>query len=511
MCFEVKERDLAGRIGLLRTRRGVLETPTLMPVVNPVKNTISPSELKEEFGFNLIITNAYIILKHYGKDAKDVHEITGFDGTIMTDSGAYQLLIYGGIDTTPEEIVRFQERIHSDIGVILDVPTGGFANREEAEQTVRETIRRAKESISWREDGTMLWAGPIQGGRYLDLVEECARAMGDLDFQIHPLGSPTQIMEGYDYQTLVDMIVTAKRVLPPERPLHLFGAGHPMMLSLAVALGCDLFDSAAYALFAKDGRYMTQVGTMRVDELEELPCSCPICVKRNVEDLVEVPKEERVGLLARHNLYIVVEELRSIRESIREGTLWEHLESRCRTHPKLYEGMKRLSEYKEYLEYNDPIINKTLRGLFFYDEVSMFRPEVYRYKERIFSRYSRPKGKDILILMPMPDEKPFNRSKIYKLLKKTLENRDDMHICFYGDPFGVVPSELSETFPLSQFESAIGLGRGWRESVEAFLASKGYREAFILGERVKGAKTIDSIEELERLSDFLEERNEGGG
>lgn len=503
MCFEVKERDLAGRIGALRTRRGVLETPTLMPVVNPVKNTIRPAELKEEFGFNLIITNAYIILKHYGMEAKDVHEITGFDGTIMTDSGAYQLLIYGGIDTNPEEIVRFQERIRSDIGVILDLPTGGFATREEAEQTVRETIRRAKESILWREDETMLWAGPIQGGRYLDLVEECARVMGGLDFHIHPLGSPTQIMEEYDYLTLVDMIVTAKRALPPERPLHLFGAGHPMMLSLAVALGCDLFDSAAYALFAKDGRYMTESGTMRLEEMEELPCSCPICVKRNVEDLVDLPKEERKGLLARHNLYVVAKELRGIRESIREGTLWEHIESRCRTHPKLYQGLKRLSEHKGYLEYNDPMVNKVMRGLFFYDEVSMIRPEVCRYKERIASRYGRPKGKEILLLIPMPEEKPFNKSKIYKLVKKILGDREDVHVCFYGDPFGVVPSELSETFPLSQFESAIGLGKVWRESAEAFIASKGYREVFILGERLKGAKTINSVEEIQSCLKLL--------
>lgn len=506
MCFEVKERDLGGRIGTLRTRRGVLETPTLMPVVNPVKNTIRPAELKDEFGFDLIITNAYIILKHYGKGAGDVHEITGFDGTIMTDSGAYQLLIYGGIDTTPEEIVRFQERIRSDIGVILDVPTGGFATKQEAEQTVKETIRRARESISWREDDTMLWAGPVQGGRYLDLLEFCARAMGELDFHIHPLGSPTQIMEEYDYATLVDMIVTAKRALPPERPLHLFGAGHPMMLSLAVALGCDLFDSAAYALFAKDGRYMTQSGTMRVDELEELPCSCPICAKRDAEDFAEVTKEEREGLLARHNLYVVVEELRSIRESIREGTLWEHVETRCRTHPKLYGGLKRLLDYREYLERNDPLVNRVVRGLFFYDEVSMCRPEVYRYKERIASRYSRPKGKDILLLVPMPEEKPFTKSKICKSVKDLFKDREDVHVCFYGDPFGVVPSELSETFPLSQFESAIGLGKAWRESAEAFIATKGYKEVFVLGQEIKGAKTINSLEELKRLLDPLGSR-----
>lgn len=507
MCFEVKERDLGGRIGALRTRRGVLETPTLMPVVNPFKNAIRPRELKEKFGFNLIITNAYIIWKRYGNEVADVHEITDFDGSIMTDSGAYQMLIYGEIDITPEEIVRFQERIHSDIGVILDVPTGGFATREEAEQTVIETIRRAKKSISLREDQTMLWAGPIQGGRHLDLLEMCAKAMGELDFQIHPLGSPTQIMEEYDYSTLVDMIVTVKKVLPPERPLHLFGAGHPMMLSLAVALGCDLFDSAAYALFAKDDRYMTQSGTLRLRELKELPCSCPVCVGLSAEDMKEMTKEEREGLLARHNLYVIVEELRGIREAIREGTLWEHIESRCRTHPMLYRGLKRLSKYREFLEFNDPVVNKVVRGLFFYDEISMLRPEVWRYKKRIAARYRRPEGKDILLLVPMPEEKPFTKSNIYKLVRTALGNKDVVHVCFYGDPFGIVPSELSETFPLSHFESSLGLGRAWREGVESFISSQKYKEVFILGEKLNGAMTIDSIEEIERYSKLLKETN----
>jgi predicted RNA-binding protein len=169
--------------------------------------------------------------------------------------------------------------------------------------------------------------------------------------------------------------------------------------------------------------------------------------------------------------------------------------------PKLYGGLKRLLDYREYLERNDPLVNRVVRGLFFYDEVSMCRPEVYRYKERIASRYSRPKGKDILLLVPMPEEKPFTKSKICKSVKELFKDREDVHVCFYGDPFGVVPSELSETFPLSQFESAIGLGKAWRESAEAFIATKGYKEVFVLGQEIKGAKTINSLEELKRLLD----------
>jgi 7-cyano-7-deazaguanine tRNA-ribosyltransferase len=209
-------------------------------------------------------------------------------------------------------------------------------------------------------------------------------------------------MEEYDYASLVDMIVTAKRRLPPERPLHLFGAGHPMMLSLAVALGCDLFDSAAYALFAKDGRYMTTAGTMRLNDLSELPCVCPVCSSRAIKDFRDLPKSECEDLLARHNLYVTLEEIRTIRQAMEEGSLWELLETRCRSHPKLYEGFRRLSLYSDYLEANDPILGKKLSGIFLYDEISRARPEVTRHRKRMLERYSRPVEKDVLALLPFP-------------------------------------------------------------------------------------------------------------
>ncbi len=499
MSFEISERDLSGRAGVLRTRRGEVKTPCLMPVINPVKNSIPPRELKDLFGYDMIITNSYLILKHFGSNAPDVHELTGYEGTIMTDSGAYQLLIYGGVETDPIEIVKFQERIGSDIGVILDTPTGGFASRPEAEKTVEETIKRARSSLEFRDDPTMLWAGPIQGGRYLDLVRKCARIMGSMDFQTHPLGSPVQIMEGYDYPTLVDMIVTVKRNLPPDRPLHLFGAGHPMMLAMGVALGCDLFDSAAYALFAKDDRYMTVRGTFRLDRLSELPCNCPICSRLSQKDLLDMPKKNREEALARHNLYVTSSEMRAIRQALREGSLWELVETRSRSHPKLYEAFKRLGKYTNYLEENDPVIGKEPRGIFIYDRRSLIRPEVIRHRKRIIENYSRPVCKEIGVFLQNPPEKPYIRSKEYQDALKILPE-GEFHICFYGEPFGVVPSELSETFPLSQYECSQGTGMDVSRDLRKFIRANSYRKVFIIDPgssiMIEGAMTLRSIEDV---------------
>jgi len=94
-----------------------------------------------------------------------------------------------------------------------------------------------------------------------------------------------------------------------------------MMFSLAVALGCDLFDSASYALYAKDGRYMTARGTYHLNKLQYLPCSCPVCSSLNARELFE--SENREELLARHNLYVTFEEIREVKQAILEGSLWE--------------------------------------------------------------------------------------------------------------------------------------------------------------------------------------------
>ncbi|HPC27204.1 MAG TPA: tRNA guanosine(15) transglycosylase TgtA [Candidatus Methanomethylicus sp.] len=505
MSFEVKDRDLAARIGTLHTRMGDVETPCLMPVINPVKNMIPPCELREKFGFRMIITNSYLILKHFGEAMPDVHALTGFNGPIMTDSGAYQLLMYGGVDTNPKEIVEFQEKIRSDIGVILDTPTGGFATRGEAIKTVEETLRRAKESLSFRKDRTMLWAGPVQGGRHLDLVEWSAKMMGELDYDIHPLGSPVQIMEEYDYAQLVDMIVAAKKVLPPERPLHLFGAGHPMMLAIAVALGCDLFDSAAYALFAKDDRYMTATRTLKLEDLTELPCRCPVCTGTSLEVLAGAPKREREAMLARHNLYVTMEEMMAVKQAIREGTLWEHLEAKCRSHPKLYDAFKRLAAHSSFLEAHDPLVGRRTKGIFLYDSLSLSRPEVLRHRTRIIERYQRPPGRDVALLLPNPTERPFNKSPLSERIMESLKGAGNVHICFYGEPFGIVPSELAETYPLSQYESSVDGGTDLVEAIEKFIAVNAYRKVVVLmnGPRIKVKNAIISDTVDEACSEVL--------
>ncbi|RLE54426.1 MAG: tRNA guanosine(15) transglycosylase TgtA [Candidatus Methanomethylicota archaeon] len=508
MSFEIIDRDLAGRIGKLKTKSGNIETPAFFPVVNPRENIIACHEISEKFKIKNIITNAYLIKRQSEKqrlELKDVHELLNFKDIIMTDSGAYQILMYGEIKLEAEEVVELQEKLNSDIAVILDVPTPRNATRKIAERTVEMTIRNAEISIKKIKDHKIIWVGPVQGGRYLKLIEYCARRIGEMPFQIHGIGGPTQYMEKYEFEELVDIIVTAKKNLPLQRPVHLFGAGHPIILPLLVALGCDTFDSASYALYAKDDRYMTPHGTIKLSRLEYLPCNCDICRKYDASELKEMEKTERLRLLAEHNLWIIIEEIKRIKQAIKEGTLWELLEVKGKTHPQMYKAVKRLEKYREYLEEFDPITKGEIRGIFYTTSEGLIRPEVTRHIKKL-RRNVRFKGKEILLLLPEQNVKPHHKSmflsRLLEKLKLKMDRRiEKLHFCIYTVPFGLIPIELDEIYPLSQYENAKEVDacseKVILEAVEALTEKNNYKRAIIVcDQKLMSTQTLRELRKI---------------
>jgi 7-cyano-7-deazaguanine tRNA-ribosyltransferase len=489
--FEVRERDLLARIGKLKTKSGTVETPAFMPVINMTKQSVAPSELWNDFGCRILITNAYIIKKRNEEYTKKhgVHGFLDFPGVIMTDSGAYQILAYGKVDVKPAEIVRFQEEINTDIATILDVPTGWGISKQVAQTTVNETILRAGELEATKTRRDIAWVGPVQGGHFLDLVASSAKRMGELPFEIHALGSPTPVMEQYLFDLLVDMVLTAKMNLPLERPLHLFGAGHPFMFALAITLGCDLFDSAAYSLFAKDDRYLTNHGTVHLEKLKYFPCSCPVCSKNEPQDLVELPKLERERELCRHNLYVCFSEIRRVKQAIVEGRLWEHLEMQAHSHPSLLQALKHLGKYTEYIERHSPVMKRS--GLFFFSSTGLARPEVFRHRKRLLERYTPPLGAKVLVLVPdLGDHQVRKGRRLKKALTYTCEklgvSEAEVHVCIYAPPFGVVPTEIKDVYPLSQYEYAFPPDRETikyiAEQIAEYAETMKYQKTTILAE-----------------------------
>jgi 7-cyano-7-deazaguanine tRNA-ribosyltransferase len=144
--FELRHSDLAARIGRLQTLHGAVETPAFVPVVHPVRQTVSTQFLKK-MGFELVITNAYITLRHYGDEARrrGIHDIINYDGAVMTDSGGYQVLEYGSVEVEPAMMAQFENDIKSDIPIPLDRPTGYGLEYDYAKKFAREPARNRQQ------------------------------------------------------------------------------------------------------------------------------------------------------------------------------------------------------------------------------------------------------------------------------------------------------------------------------------------------------------------------------
>ena len=338
--FEQQHKDIAGRVGRLRVGAKVVRTPALLPVINPHLQIVTPAEM-HAMGVEALITNAYIFYRSDRfRDAaleRGLHAVLDFPGVIMTDSGSFQLSVYGDVEVGNRETLAFQQRIGSEIVVPLDLPTPPSADRETAEAELATTLARIGEAREIVGDAALL-AAPVQGGLFEDLREQAGRAVSDGGAVIAPIGAVVPLMENYRYRDLVRVVLAAKRGLSPGACVHLFGAGHPAMFALAAAMGCDLFDSAAYALYAKEGRYLTVHGTLAVAELADLPCSCAVCRAHSADELRRSPERER--LLALHNLAVTLAEIARIRQAIQDGTLWELVDERCRSHPRLLDGYR---------------------------------------------------------------------------------------------------------------------------------------------------------------------------
>ncbi len=413
---EIKYRDGLAKISVLNVAGKKVETPNIAIVVNPNKLIISPVELGNQFKAEILITNAYIIgntpsLREKAKEEK-LHRMLNFHGIIMTDSGAYQMYSRGIKGVDPETIVKFQVEIGSDIITPLDYFVLPKDSREEAESKVDETIRRVISSKRIIPSGRE-YLIPLQGGTHIDLRVKSAIALRNVG-NIYAIGGLAPYLMSYNYKEICDIIIAIKKTIP-DKIIHAFGAGHPMIFSLLAFLGCDLFDSAMYSIAARQDRYLTAFGTLKLMEIEEFPCSCPVCVKYTPQELLEMDKKERMELLARHNLFVTFEELKIVKTAIKNQELLNLVQLRARSHPRFLEALiLLLRKHSRWIEKYEPIIKDNpprYAGVEFW-----LRPEIARIRLRMPRRYP---GKHV-----------------------------------YVKGLGVIPAGLLQTYPLKQLKKS---------------------------------------------------------
>ena len=430
--FEIKDKDGIARIAKLKIGSKKLETPYFFPVINPYDEILPFDEIKKYFSFPAIITNAYILMRK-GESIDDIHKFLKYDGIVMTDSGAFQWMKYGKIEIKQEEIIKFEEKIKSDIKVPLDKPVLS-EDYKEAKESVKITLKNMEEFL--RIKNSYGWIFPIQGSYYKDLIKKCIDFLMKYDdeFDGYAIGSLVSSLEKYEYDKLIKQFLTVKLLLPFGKFIHGFGAGLPITIPILVFLGIDTFDSSSYILYAKDLRYMTERGVKRLEDLHYLPCNCPICSKYDIEDLKElerVDKKELIKLLAIHNLYVIIKTINEVKQAIKEGRLYDLVYQVARSHPKVFFAFLDLIKKKEFVELYkklDPIRKR--KGLFYYGEK---RPEIERAFERLKKRVGKLRSSMKLIY---PFGQLVGLELKYKEVKDELEILKDLMNYQFGRNVG---------------------------------------------------------------------------
>lgn len=351
------------RAGVIHTSHGDVLTPAFVPVgTQAAIKTLAPWEAREA-GYTLILSNAYHLYLRPGvdliKDAGGLHSFMGWDGSILTDSGGFQVLslapfrrvLRDGVEfkshidgsthfLTPERVVQIQIDLGSDIAMQLDVcPRYGCSSQEarDAAFTTVEWAKRSKEA--WETDpsqdgpstpGRALF-GIVQGALDVDLRVRCAEETATLGFDGYGVGG---LSIGEPREERNRILQALHLSLPRSSPRYVMGLGDPESIFDSVARGMDMFDSVLPTRNARHGSALTRHGALRLlaqgferdfSPLEE-GCPCPACrnfSRAYVRHLLKAGETLGIRLLTMHNLYFMRRFMAELRTSILQGDFFQ--------------------------------------------------------------------------------------------------------------------------------------------------------------------------------------------
>jgi 7-cyano-7-deazaguanine tRNA-ribosyltransferase len=309
-----------------------LPIPLFLPVFEPGNAYLPLAEMQQEFGVDAIMTNAFFLYRQRSLrrslPERGVKDYLGFRGTVVTDSGAFQAF-RGRLLLSNRRIIRFQEDIGADVISPLDVVTPPSDNFATAEGKLSVTMRRIEEGLALAHRATLM--GVQQGGRFLELRRRAADWLAGAGISYAALGSLVPFFtRNHDLRFARRVIETARAALPDGLPLHLYGAGDPLEIPFYVAMGCTVFDSSSYVHYAENGSYMTPYGALPAGQApgeRGWNCPCPFC-RREGDAVVRAD----TSLLCRHNLWTILETVRTVRAAMERGALPAYLDEVARVH-----------------------------------------------------------------------------------------------------------------------------------------------------------------------------------
>ncbi len=255
---------------------------------------------------------------------------------------------------------------------------------------------------------------------------------------------------------LVEAVVSVREAIPADTALYFSGVATPRNVALLSYAGVDLFDATAAVVRGTEGRYLTTDEAYFLEDLEELPCSCPAC---------QQPREEFTREdCADHNRNALAAELGIVRRRIRDGRLRDYLEGQARQDQWLTAAMRELDSQWGYLAERTPILRDAQIGAA--SEDTLRRVEIQRYADRVTTRY-RNRFKNPLVLVPCSAAKPYSESQSHRQFHDAIQWRG--HLVSMTSPIGVVPQELETTYPAQHYDTVV-TGR-WSQDEREFVAA----------------------------------------
>jgi queuine tRNA-ribosyltransferase len=356
MQFEIDARDGPARRGRLTLAHGTVETPAFMPVgtYGSVK-AMSPEDLRL-VGAQVVLGNTFHLWLRPGLDVigahGGLHRFMAWDRPILTDSGGFQVFSLGEMRKiteegvrfrspvngdacflSPEESMRIQRVLGSDIAMVFDECTPYPADRSRAAASMQLSLRWAERSRRAHEGNDNALFGIVQGGMYEDLRDASLKALTDIGFDGYAVGGLSVGEPKEDMQRILRH--TAPR-LPIAAPRYLMGVGTPADIVDAVASGIDMFDCVMPTRNARNGWIFTRDGTIRLrnaryrDDTGPLDpvCECYTCrnfSRAYLHHLQRINEILGAHLNTLHNLFFYQELMRGLREAISAGRFSEYV------------------------------------------------------------------------------------------------------------------------------------------------------------------------------------------
>jgi len=350
--FEILRTDGAARRARLTLAHGAVDTPAFMPVgtYGAVK-AVSPLELRE-VGAQMVLSNTFHLWLRPGVEVigehGGLHRFMGWDGPILTDSGGYQVFSLGALRKitdagvqfrspvngdrcflSPEEALRIQGVLGSDVAMVFDECTPFPATEGQAADSMRLSLRWAERSRHAHAGNANALFGIVQGGMYQHLREESVRGLQAIGFDGYAIGG---LSVGEPKQDMLRVLRQTAPALPADRPRYLMGVGTPEDMVEAVLAGIDLFDCVLPTRNARNGWLFTRDGTIKLRNSQyrtdtrpvDAACGCITCrgfTRAYLHHLQRVNEMLGARLNSLHNLHYYQELMQGLRAAIAAADL----------------------------------------------------------------------------------------------------------------------------------------------------------------------------------------------